>query len=544
MAMLVLWALSLEKPWKWTLAFFILGAATVLRPTQFFALPFVGLAFLWQSRHQINRLPKRLIFILAFFVLGRSVGLYLPLRSALHPAMAYGDITHFSAFFHQIFALRFSKYVGTITVGNILSVFQQMLSHFWNDLTPLGAGLVMWGLGFLWWEREKIPIFLWVGLGWGLMEALFVFTIPYPTFESHQVILGWVFSGFVAVLPMTLGDQILRKGRYRKTIWAVNLVMVVFVLAQLSTVGHLLDRKKDRTAQDYARDVLTLMAPRALYLPYEENEYFPVAGYQESFNFRKDIELVEPGTSQEVIGKKVEECLKQNRPIYVTHQWALPGGWAFASVGPLWKVVLATPLKGYKPTIVSKPQAAWGKIQLLSVQIEPAKVRAGDFVVVTYHWERIGASLYDKTDSLLALFTDEKGSYSTREGLFWLHDIHEPFGTAFTALKPGLEYIEKRVVMIPSDYPPGRYQFMLAFQKKIDQQQGQETFNKEFYERSASQSLDKFQGRGENGSLVQFSTASQTKRDNLWPVSQSLSPVIDFRFAPVAVLEIESPDQP
>ena len=343
---------------------------------------------------------------------------------------------------------------------------------------------------------------------------------------------------------MTLGDQILRKGRYRKIIWAVNLVMVVFVLAQLSTVGHLLDRKKDRTAQDYARDVLTLMAPHALYLPYEENEYFPVAGYQQSFNFRKDIELIEPGTSQEVIGQKVEECLKQNRPIYVTHQWALPSGWAFESWGPLWKVVIAAPLKGYKPTAVLKPQVSWGKIQLLSVQIEPAKVKAGDFVMVTYHWERTGLSLYDKTDSMLALFTDEKGSYSTREGLFWLHDIHEPFGTVFTDLKPGLEYVEKRIVMIPSDYPAGRYQLMLALQKKINQQEGQETFNKEFYERSASQSLDKFQGRGESSSLVQFSTAAQSNVNNLWPVSQSLAPVIDSRFAPVAALEIESPDQP
>jgi hypothetical protein len=240
MAMLILWALSLEKPWKWTLAFFIMGAATVLRPTQFFGLPFMGLAFLWHFRHEPARLPKRLIFITAFFALGRSVGLYLPLRSALHPSMAYGDITHFSAYFHQIFALRFSKYVGTITTGNILLVLQQMVSHFFNDLTPLGAGLVLWGFGFLWWEREKIPVFLWVGLGWGLVEALFVFTIPYPTFESHQVLLGWAFCGFLAALPMTLGDQILRKGHYGRLIWAVNLVMVVFVLAQLSMVGHLL----------------------------------------------------------------------------------------------------------------------------------------------------------------------------------------------------------------------------------------------------------------------------------------------------------------
>lgn len=542
MAMLILWALSLEKSWKWILAFFLMGAATVLRPTQFFGLPFMGLAFLWHFRQEPTRLPKRLIFITAFFALGRSVGLYLPLRSALHPSMAYGDITHFSAFFHQIFALRFSKYVGTITIGNILLVLQQMVSHFFNDLTPLGAGLVLWGFCFLWWKREKIPTFLWVGLGWGLVEALFVFTIPYPTFESHQVLLGWAFCGFLAALPMTLGDQILRKGHYRNMIWAVNLVMVVFVLAQLSMVGHLLDRKNDRTAQDYGRNVLTLMGPNALYLPYEENEYFPVAGYQESFNYRKDIELVEPGGPQSVMGSKVEECLRQNRPIYVTHQWALPKGWAFESMGPLWKVVLATPLKGYPVKTTAKPQAGWGKIQILSVQIEPAQVMAGDFVTITYQWTRKGKSVDDQSSSVLALFTNEKGSYSTREGLFWLHDIHEPFGSTFANLKPGLEYVEKRVVMIPSDYPPGKYQLMLALQKRTAKETGQETFNKEFYERSAAESLDKFQGRGQNGSLVQFSTASPSSMDNLWPVSQSLLPVAGPWFVPAASLEIQSPN--
>ncbi len=542
MAMLILWVLSLEKPWKWILAFFLMGAATVLRPTQFFGLPFLGLAFLWHFRHEPARLPKRLIFITAFFAIGRSVGLYLPLRSALHPSMAYGDITHFSAFFHQIFALRFSKYVGTITTGNILLVLQQMVAHFFNDLTPLGAGLVLWGICFLWWEREKIPLFLWVGLGWGLVEALFVFTIPYPTFESHQVLLGWAFCGFLAALPMTLGDQILRKGHYRQLIWAGNLVMVVFVLAQLSMAGHLLDRKNDRTAQDYGRNVLTLMEPNALYLPYEENEYFPVAGYQESFNYRKDIELIEPGGPPAAMGAKVEKCLRRNRPIYVTHQWALAKGWVFQGVGPLWKVVLATPLKGQSFQAAAKPQAVWGNIQLRSVQIEPSQLKAGGFVTVTYHWIRTGRSVQDQSSSVVVLFTDDKGNYPTRDGLFWLHDIHEPFGSTFSGLKPGLEYVEKRVVMIPSDYPPGKYQLMLALQKQTPKEEGQETFNKEFYERSAAESLDKFEGRGQNGSLVQFSTASQSNVDNLWPVNQSLLPPVNSRFVPTAFLEIQSPD--
>ena len=52
MAMLVIWALSLEKPWKWNLALFIVGAATVLRPTQFFVMPF------WYGHRPVIRMPR------------------------------------------------------------------------------------------------------------------------------------------------------------------------------------------------------------------------------------------------------------------------------------------------------------------------------------------------------------------------------------------------------------------------------------------------------------------------------------------------------
>lgn len=540
MAMLILWALSLEKTWKWELAFLLLGVSSVLRPTQLFVMPFLGIAFLWAHRQRPRALPKVILQVLACFLIGRSVGLYLPLRSALHPEMAYGDVTHFHQFFRHIFALRFSKYVGTVTSTTVLSVLRQMAAHFFNDLTPFGAGMVLWGAGFLWWEKEKIPVFLWVGLGWGLVEALFVFTIPFPTFESHQVLLGWAFTGFLAAMPMALADQTIRKGQYKMLLRAIYLVLAVFVLAQLSLIPHLLERKADRSAQDYARNVLTLMAPHALYLPYEENEYFPVAGYQESFDYRKDVELVEPGQPQEVMGRKVEECLREDRPIYVTHQWALPPKWTFQPIGPLWRVVLAQPLKGQRPT-TTQDEASWGKIKLLSVSIDPPQVEAGGMVQVTYHWERMGASAFDRTQSVVALFTDDQGNFSTRNGVFWLHDIHEPLGSTFHDLKAGLEYVERRIVMIPSDYPPGHYLLSVGLQKKVGKQEGQENFDKEFYERGAAQTLDKFEGRGENGVIVQFASAAANGTDSLWPVTQSRSPIFNGQFVPTASLDIVAP---
>jgi hypothetical protein len=71
--------------------------------------------------------------------------------------------------------------------------------------------------------------------------------------------------------------------------------------------------------------------------------------------------------------------------------------------------------------------------------------------------------------------------------------------------------------------------------------EGKENFDKEFYERGAAQTLDKFQGRGDNGVLVQFATASSTQTDELWPVSQSRLPVLNGRFVSGASLEIVKP---
>src|SRR5581483_9700726 len=325
LALLLIWAVRSDKPGKWFLAFFILGVATVFRPTQFFVIPFVGLAFLLEWKRLPRKTIKNLILPLPFWGLGRSTALYLPLRSALHPEMAYGELTDLKSFFHHVMALKFSKYVGAVSFNTVFEIFRQMAFHFWSDLTPLGVALLCLGFVYLLVKHGKIPVFLWIGLGWGLLEVLFVFTIPFPTFESHQILLGWVFSGLVAALGLIWIDQKMRAVLVRR-LW-VELILVAFLLAQFSQIGHLWDRKKEQGAEDYARNILALMEPGALYVPSEENEYFPVAGYQQSFAFRKDVDVIEPGIDPARIAPKIKMGLSQGRPLYVTRRWALPPGY-------------------------------------------------------------------------------------------------------------------------------------------------------------------------------------------------------------------------
>jgi hypothetical protein len=540
LALLVVWAVSLERPGKWWLVFFLVGTATVFRPTQFFALPFVGLAFLW-DRWKVRDLSLRnLLTAVVFFGLGRSTLLYLPLRSALHPAIVYADLTHPVALVRHVFAARFSHYVGTVTLSSILSVLGHMASRFWTDLTPLGMGLILAGLITAFSLRKKCPVFLWVALGWGCLEAMFVFTIPFPTFEPHQVLLGWVFSGWLAMIPLV---WVMKrwKGSPAGT-WMVGGLLLLWTIVQLSQVGHFADRRDQRGAQDYAKDLLQIMEPGSLYYPAEENEYFPVVGYQRSFGDDKNIDLIEPGTDPSVIGPKIISALAQGRTLYVTRKWDLPPGWSYADVGPLFKVIrLSNGAQGRRVSPKAPGLASWGKFRLLGLDIQPGRVKAGDAVTMTYHWVRSGPSPQDDSDMVVALLVDGQGNYLTRDGVFWVHDIREVPMESLYRVPVGRETVEKRILFIPSDYPPGSYQWMVGLQRKVPtRNEGKETFNREFYDRASSQDLEKFRGRGENEALVQFT--NESLGNGLWPLTQGSTMGVDGRFSAVSTLEIQKPE--
>jgi len=543
LGLLVLWSLSLQRPGKWLLAFFILGMATVFRPTQFFALPFVGTAFLWELWKGRKPLLKPLFLSVVCFGLGRSTLLYLPLRSALHPDIAFGDLTHPLALVRHVLALKFSNSVGANSLPNILHVAGMMAGRFWTDLTPFGILLLAWGLGLVYWKREKIPVFLWVALGWGLLEAAFVFTIPFPTFEPHQVLLGWVYGGLAASLPLAVAGKSFRKGLEGSAV--VNILLVAFVMAQLSFIGHLWERKKERGAEDYARNLLTIMAPNALYVPTEENEYFPVVGYQQSFGYRRDVGVLEPGNDPSVVAPRIQSALEQGRPLYVTRKWDLPPGWGYQWVGPLLQVTAPVPFKPEARLPVSQPVAQWGDVALERVDVSSRVVRQGEMTEFDYLWARSNSGglkekVSKETSMVVALFIDRKGNYWTQNGVFWLQDIREPVDGSFSGLKPGFMYREKRILFVPSDFPPGNYALVVGLQKQEPVGKGQEAFSREFYERNAAQNLDKFMGRGENGAMVQFSSESgDAWKGALWPVTKSLYPIADPRFVPVATLSIE-----
>lgn len=539
----VLWVLTLEKPFKWPLVLFLAGVATIFRPTQMLVLPWIGILFLVETFGGKGRTPAqgrwRLVAMtLLGFVLGRGTLLYLPLRSALEPPMAYADLTGPSALIRHVLGLGFSGSIGTATGASLLSALSGMAHRAWTDLTPVGVMLLVGGMVILIRNARKAPAFLWIGLAWGGLETFLVLAVPYPTFEPHMTLLIWASVGWLAALSLAWFHRRF-PGDGRRTL-ALTAILGLGVLLQLSGLRVLWEDRGSRAAEDFARNILGMMGPSALYVPAEENEYFPVAGIQSSEGLREDVRIVMPGTPLEVLGPQVARALGEGRKVYLTREWeGLPPGWGLRRLGPLLEIS-KRPSWEVLPSRVESPIAAWGGIELRRAFFEPIEGVQGSRVEVTYDWARTGAGPQEDASWLVVLFTDAEGNFPIHDGVIQLHGIHRPFdgNLPLWGMKGGRIYREKDVILIPSNFPPGEYRVVAALQKGVAPTLGSPTSPFGSFLEDDRQGTSKFSGRPFGGSLLSFTQGPGG--EGFWPVTGSTLRPLNGHFVPLVKLRIKA----
>lgn len=515
LCLLVLAALALGEPHRALAVGLTLGLAGVYRPTFILAL-FVSLPMLFWEWPRGERL-KRFVLLAAGWTIGISLPLYLVLRSRALAPVLYSDLSHGPALFRHVLGLGYAKHLGASGEGGALAMGGRFLSVCWKDMTPIGFFLAFFGAGWVAWRWKRAPLFLRVGLVWAALDLGLLLTVPYPALETHQVLWPWVFLG----LPAAAALAALREsfGERRWVPW-VPLLLAAVALLQALNAGMILRKRADRSAEDYARDVLSVMPQGALYFASTDNDYFPVIGMQQGYGLRKDVTVVSPGDERPGDAVALPDRMRSGAPVVVAK--LAPGdhpGWVLNPIGPFWRLG-RSPECRVESDRGGAPLVAWKGLELTAFQASPGVAFRGGVVTFHYAWRRPPGKKVDRPAQAVVLLVDENGDYPVPPGGgFYLHDIHPCLNRWFPlhSLDPSKTYAYDRKLFIPSNFPPGRYRVVVALQAEEAPRAGRQEAGGEFYGDGAWQEERQFGTRGTVGGVEKL-TAGRGAEERWEPV--------------------------
>lgn len=246
--------------------------------------------------------PGTLSF-LAFFLLGLSVYLYLPIRSVQNPFMDWGDTERLGGFLDVLLRRQFG--LGSRDYS-IERTFLQ-LSYYFTLLREqfMAPGLIIGILGGLFFIKRKPFTFtftLTLFLAYGLITVLFlnparedlyaIDVMVAPSFAIFSIWIGigllFLYSGVVALFMRGPVE-----GRERRISIFLTLIFLSIPLTLLWTNLNKNDQSGNTFAYDYAKDVLGSIEPNGVLFVEADLSLFPLWYMQYVEGVRKDVAVLD-----------------------------------------------------------------------------------------------------------------------------------------------------------------------------------------------------------------------------------------------------------
>jgi hypothetical protein len=283
---------------KWVLVF---GA-----PTLSFLVPWLALA---PPRRLENPLLDLGFLLTIVTVLGFSCHLYMPIRSALNPAINEAQPDTWGRFWDVILRQQYRP-VSILdrqgdSGGNMLASWVYQFDHmFWRYFRE------QWRPGFLWWalgipgvlvhlRREKRSfvlfglLFLWTSL---MLVIKMNFTDHEVRERDYFFAPGFFYYGVWMGLGLGWACWLVMRGVTGAggRVLAAVAAALSLTLAALPIRGHweTHDRRGNWIAHDYAYNMLAPLEPGAVIFTNGDNDTFPLWYLQEVKGFRKDVRVV------------------------------------------------------------------------------------------------------------------------------------------------------------------------------------------------------------------------------------------------------------
>jgi len=196
--------------------------------------------------------------------------------------------------------LSLGSYRGSIAaqVGNVFDLYafvNDFFDHLWWELSPLGFGLALAGLAWLW---TRGPRRMLLALALGILSSSLLFRlVSWGTYsnlaaEQYRTVQVGAF-GFFALTTVFAerwlrGDGGATDGRRRAAVWSVGLAVVASTFALHVGANQ---RREERFAAEYARLVLESLPPDATLLLADGTDTGPVAYLHRMEGVRPDVTL-------------------------------------------------------------------------------------------------------------------------------------------------------------------------------------------------------------------------------------------------------------
>ncbi len=377
-----------------------------------------------------------------------------------------------------------------------------LLGRFAAELTPLGAGLAMLGVGVLIARRRwgllwltggsfaaltafnlfytigdiavfYVPSYLiactWVGVAMAWLTSLI--RIPRPVSQSP--------SEVQEIQPTSKQTTTGSSGNPSGTFpFAVLPFVVIFLLLPTYLfVSHAasLDRSQDTRAQDWWDALLAANPPQgAMLISNDRDEMMPLWYMQQVEGRRPDLAGVFPllltgegsaplrsETSWATIGQAVDSALATGRPVSLIKP--MPGLEIKAQLGPPGAAGL-TPVLG--PAVTGPPAhpqdvIIGDEVRLIGYTGEPGTVQPGQSLAIDLYWQPL-RTLPANYTSFVQLLSPDGNKVAQSDHL--VGGEYYPTGL----WQPGETLLDRHTLDVPDSAPPGPYRLFVGLYELVD----------------------------------------------------------------------------
>lgn len=293
---LILWTMlratrDPESRPKLFLAAFVFGLAFTNHLSTFFLVPGVLYFYFAAQRNASGKIPRRAFASMAWatlpFAAALTPYLYLPLRAAREPLLAWGDMSTWQGFLYHITGKQYTE-----IMFESFDMMKFQLQHFFEFTPPdfgyLPLAFSLLGLVTLY-KRNRIILFFSLLLFFTCVGCAIGYGIPdiEPYFLVAQLaIVLWMAHGLQTVLSH------FKAGLPR----AITICLgVALALIPLTLHYESQNHREDYAIEDYARNMLEGVDSGAIVISEQEMTFiFPTFYLQHVERFREDVAVVEP----------------------------------------------------------------------------------------------------------------------------------------------------------------------------------------------------------------------------------------------------------